>query len=236
VVAANDAFRRSLIGRAEIDGRPCRDAPASAWPCSMDTPDGCPVARVFETGRLHKGILSRIDPEGRERTIEIHASPLRGPGGAIDLTVEVRRDISERRHLEASVPLRSAWPPGLLACRRTDQQPAQGHRDIRGWRSAGCREPGIAPQTLSLDEVWRSARNCSAPDHHHRLLKVARPPGAPAVWWTSTTCGGHLVWRDMRRAGITARLALWIPPLGVNPCWGGRHERHPDAIGRRGAH
>jgi PAS domain S-box-containing protein len=45
--------------------------------------------------------MSRIDEKGAERAIEIHASPVRGADGAVDRVVEVRRDISERRQMEA---------------------------------------------------------------------------------------------------------------------------------------
>jgi PAS domain S-box-containing protein len=226
VVAANDAFRRSLDHAApEIDGRPCRDAATPAWPCGMDTPDGCPVARVFESGRLHKGILSRIDPEGLERTIEIHASPLRGSSGVVDLVVEVRRDISERRQLEASVAQSERLASlGLLASGLSHEinNPLGAiATTVDGLRRRLPSEPGIAAQAARvLDEVLHriSLEVQRGRTITHRLLKVARPPGRTR----SLVDVNHVMEdilavlsHDIRQAGIETRLDMGreIPPL-----------------------
>ena len=57
----------------------------------------------FESGKLQKTIVSRRDPEGSERIVEIHASPICDDKGRVTRVVEARRDISERRQLEASL-------------------------------------------------------------------------------------------------------------------------------------
>ncbi len=226
VVAANEAFRRAS-GRpgSEIDGRPCREASSSRWPCDVEAPDGCPVAWVFETGRLHKGILSRIDPEGQERTIEIHASPLRGPDGAVNLAVEVRRDISERRQLEASVAQSERLASlGLLASGLSHEinNPLGAiATSVDGLRRRLPNEPGIAAEAVRtlepvLQRISQEVQRGRAITH--RLLKVARPPG----YTRSLLDVNHVVEdilailsHDIRRAGINTQLELGrdLPPL-----------------------
>ena len=102
ILAANEAFRaRSGRSESEVTGLLCGEASSQQWPCGVDEPGGCPVRRVFETGRLEKGMLSRTLPDGSERIVEIHASPLPDAEGVVAGVVEVRRDISERRQMEA---------------------------------------------------------------------------------------------------------------------------------------
>jgi signal transduction histidine kinase/HAMP domain-containing protein len=102
VVAANEAFRSKLPdGSAEPVGGLCGDHPGTQWPCGVDRPNSCPVARVFETARLEKGIVSYVESNGEDRVVEIHASPLVVVDDVVRQVVEVRRDISERRQMEA---------------------------------------------------------------------------------------------------------------------------------------
>lgn len=102
VVTANQAFRSKLPdGGAEPAGGLCGDHPGTQWPCGIDRPNSCPVAKVFETHRLEKGIVSYVDSEGENRVVEIHASPLVVDQDAVRQVVEVRRDISGRRQMEA---------------------------------------------------------------------------------------------------------------------------------------
>lgn len=61
------------------------------------------VNEVFESGELRKTIVSSREPDGSERTVEIHASPICDSTGRVTRVVEARRDISERRQLEASL-------------------------------------------------------------------------------------------------------------------------------------
>jgi PAS domain S-box-containing protein len=119
VAIANDAFQsRSAPDADTIIGRSCSDVPAIHWPCTADRPEGCSVNNVFRTGRGDKGIVTQAGPDGTERSIEIHASPMFSPDGEVHRVVEVRRDISERRQLEASlVHSERLASVGLLASR-----------------------------------------------------------------------------------------------------------------------
>jgi signal transduction histidine kinase len=65
--------------------------------------DAALVDEVFETGELRKTIVTRREADGSERTVEIYASPICDSTGRVTRVVEARRDISERRQLEASL-------------------------------------------------------------------------------------------------------------------------------------
>lgn len=104
VAVANEAFQRKTAPRGGgVIGRDCREVSGAHWPCTAENPDGCPVDRVFQSRRMEKSIVCQTSPDGRERAMEIHASPVLGQRGEVTRVVEVRRDISERRQLEASL-------------------------------------------------------------------------------------------------------------------------------------
>ncbi len=226
VIAANRAFRSGVGGGGEeLAGRFCRDVTESKWPCASREPEGCPARNVFRTGRLHKGIVSRTGSDGRERTMEIHASPVRGHDGRVVHAVEVRRDISERRELEATLVhserlaslglLASGLsheinnPLGAIAAsvegvlRRLSDPPD------RSSRNGGTLEPVLRRIAREVDRA-RQITN--------RLLRVARPPGSAR----SLIDVNHVVEEilailahDIGRAGVSARLEPGrpLPPL-----------------------
>lgn len=225
VVAANRAFRSGCAQpELEIDDHSCRDASKSRY-CGTEAAGGCPVERVFETGQLHKGIVSRLDAEGKEHAIEIHASPLRGPDGRVELVVEVRRDISERRQMEASVAHSELLASlGLLATGLSHEinNPLGAiATSVEGLKRRLADEPGISPEaarTLApvLQRIGQEVQRGRTITH--RLLKVARSPGL-----TRSLVDVNLVVEDilailahdLGRAGITTRLELAqnLPPL-----------------------
>jgi len=226
VVAANSAFRKACgQPEAEISGLPCAETSEPRCACAVDAPGGCPVRQVFQTGRHHKGLLSRVDAEGREHTIEIHASPLRGPDGAVDLAVEIRRDISERRQMEASLAHSEHLASlGLLASGLSHEinNPLGAiATSVEGLRRRLSSEPGISPgagmalETV-LERIGREVQRGRAITH--RLLRVARPPG----FGRSLVDVNHVIQdilailsHDIRRSGIVTRLELGpsVPPL-----------------------
>ncbi|MFQ5876698.1 MAG: PAS domain-containing sensor histidine kinase [Acidobacteriota bacterium] len=226
VVAANRAFQlESGRPEKELTGRLCRDISASRWPCSANEPGGCPVRRVFETGRHHKGIMSRCEPEGGERTIEIHASPLRGPGGEVALAVEVRRDISERRQLEATLAHSECLSSlGLLASglsHEINNPLAAIATSVDGLRRRLGREAGLPPGVgrdleQALQRIGRQVERGRRITHG--LLKVARPSGgARALVDLNRVVEDVLtiLSHQIERSRIVTRLELGesLPPL-----------------------
>jgi two-component system sensor histidine kinase AtoS len=97
VIAANDAFlQRTARERGQVVGCCCREiAPG------MCDPTECPTLSCLRTGERQVRITQRQRADGSISWEEVHASPIRGPSGAVVQVVEVWRDISERRAAEA---------------------------------------------------------------------------------------------------------------------------------------
>jgi PAS domain S-box-containing protein len=97
VIAANDAFiARTRHGRSEVLGCHCRDVAPG-----MCHPGECPTLACMRTGERQVRISERASADGTISWEEVHASPIRGPSGAIAQVVEVWRDITDRRAAEA---------------------------------------------------------------------------------------------------------------------------------------
>ncbi len=97
VIAANDAFlHRAARNRGEVVGCGCREIAID-----MCRPADCPTIACLRTGERQKRICERRSADGRIAWEEVHASPIRGPAGALVQVVEVWRDISDRRAAEA---------------------------------------------------------------------------------------------------------------------------------------
>jgi PAS domain S-box-containing protein len=97
VLAANDAFlQRTSRARGQVVGCCCREiAPG------MCDPSECPTLSCLRTGERQVRITQRQREDGSICWEEVHASPIRGPSGAVVQVVEVWRDISDRRAAEA---------------------------------------------------------------------------------------------------------------------------------------
>ena len=219
VVAANAAFRVEF-GEPGLEAAQ-REAPAGSAAVAVraaESPDDGPVGRVFATGQLQKGIVSRAGTDGKEQVIEIHASPLRSSDGTVTRCVEVRRDISERRHLEAIAAQSERLASlGLLASGLSHEinNPLGAiAASVEGLRRRLPDEPGIsvdAAATLEkvLSRIGREVERGRVITH--RLLKIARPPGNTR----SVSDVNHVVKdivavlsHDIHRSRITTRLTL----------------------------
>ena len=226
VVAANKAFTTAPERTGvSVPGRLCREASSTDWPCGSELPDGCFVRSVFRTGRLCKGVLTGPGPDGQERTVEIHASPLPDAEGRIVMAVEVRRDISERRQMEGMLAQSERLASlGLLASglsHEINNPLAAIAASVEGLQRRLPREAGVsaaaaAEVSASLGRIAGEVqRSRSITD---RLLRVARPPGTGR----SLVDVNHVVedivgilQHDLNRRGITPRLDLTpaLPPL-----------------------
>ena len=226
VVAANQAFK-TAFGRTpgEITGHSCREGAVSAWACALDQPGGCPVQRVFQTGRLQKGIMSRSGSDGRVRAIEIHASPLRGVDGEVSHAVEVRRDISERRQMEAVLAHSERMASlGLLASgfsHEINNPLAAIGTSVEGLRRRLHRESGILPEDLGTYEemLMRVAQEVERGRKiTTRLLRVARPAAGARTLVDLNHVVEDIVGilsHDIKKSGIVTDLELGrgMPPL-----------------------
>jgi PAS domain S-box-containing protein len=229
VVAANRAYRERWERRqVEVVGQLCREVLSSNGPCLENETMGCPVRRVFETGEHHWGVTSYLDPDGKERTIEIHGSPLRGPDGAIPHAVEVRRDITQRRQMEASLAHSERLASlGLLASGLSHEinNPLGAiAASVDALRRRLPAEPGLSPQSAEalervLSRIGREVER--GRQITHRLLKVARPsPSTKALVDANRIIEDVILMlaHHIKRSGIRTRLELaaGLPPLWVD--------------------
>ncbi|MBI1747061.1 MAG: PAS domain-containing protein [Acidobacteria bacterium] len=105
VVLANSAYltKQPRI-KDDIIGEACFLASQeSSVPCNQELIMNCPVMCSFEDSGLSKKLYTFMDADGNDRFVELHCFPLRDRHGDIYQVIEVRRDITERRHLEAGL-------------------------------------------------------------------------------------------------------------------------------------
>ncbi|MFB3902981.1 MAG: PAS domain-containing sensor histidine kinase [Acidobacteriota bacterium] len=103
VVKANQAYlRRSGYPKETAPGQPCCIT-KEGRNCEVGVQAKCPARTTFQSGRVEKCLYRFVDDRGRERYIEIYSYPLIDASGRIYQVIEVRRDITERRALEANL-------------------------------------------------------------------------------------------------------------------------------------
>jgi len=103
VVTANEAYVRRSGHRKDLaPGLPCCIT-KEGRSCEVGLQAKCPARTTFHTGRVEKCLHRFVVDGGRERYIEIYSYPLTDAGGRVFQAIEVRRDITERRVLEANL-------------------------------------------------------------------------------------------------------------------------------------
>jgi PAS domain S-box-containing protein len=105
IVTANTTFlERSAAQKQEIVGQPCYwVSQQTELSCRERPMESCPALGVLRHGEVRKVLHRFPDQEGNEKYIEIHCYPLLDEAGQVFQVIEVRRDISERRYLEAQL-------------------------------------------------------------------------------------------------------------------------------------
>jgi PAS domain S-box-containing protein len=101
IVTANRAFlTKTKLSKEEVMGQFCYMVlHQSATPCNGI--GSCQMEKVFREGGLQKTIYSYQEETVGERWVEVYFSPLRNQQGEIIQVIEVMRDITERKQLEA---------------------------------------------------------------------------------------------------------------------------------------
>lgn len=105
IVTANNAYLINCARRREdVAGKACFIVSYDSMiPCSQSLVEKCPARVTFETGAVRKLMHRFFDKEGNEKYIEIHCYPMRDEAGQVFQVIEVRRDVTERRYLEANL-------------------------------------------------------------------------------------------------------------------------------------
>lgn len=98
VVSANQAFLYNFAKGNSVLGRYCHQVTAC-----QESPAWCPARNTFQSGDLGQAIHTFYDQEKGERHVEIYSTPVRTAKGEISQVIEVWRDITERKKLEASL-------------------------------------------------------------------------------------------------------------------------------------
>ncbi len=101
IVTANRSFLGARgVWKGAIIGQPCATVAhaGGGGPC-----ESCPAAAVFATGVVQKTHVMVPDREGHERQYEVFCSPLLDENGSVAQAIEVRRDVTERASLEATL-------------------------------------------------------------------------------------------------------------------------------------
>jgi PAS domain S-box-containing protein len=103
IVTANTAYLLKCGRRKEdILGEACFLVSQDSFvPCNASLTQRCPAQATFETGRVNKVLHRFLSSDGQERYIEIYCYPLRDEAGEVFQAIEVKRDITERRSLQA---------------------------------------------------------------------------------------------------------------------------------------
>jgi PAS domain S-box-containing protein len=103
VVTANQAYlRRSGYQKDALPGQPCCST-SEGQGCEIGLQAKCPAGTTFHSGRVEKCLHRFTDERGHDRYIEIYSYPLIDRRGEVFQSIEVRRDITERRVLEANL-------------------------------------------------------------------------------------------------------------------------------------
>ncbi len=99
VVTINKACIHRITGAPPVPGTPYRDLIRAAG-IEAASDQALPAERALASGVLEKEI---VRAGNGERTEELYAQALRSPDGATTAVIEVWRDISDRRELEAGL-------------------------------------------------------------------------------------------------------------------------------------
>jgi PAS domain S-box-containing protein len=99
VVSANLAYLRNCgHSKPEVVEQSCC---ANRRDVSCQVGGHCPTGTTFKTGEIQKWLSRFHDSSGHEKFVEIYSYPLSNDSGEVFQAIEVRRDVTERRFLEA---------------------------------------------------------------------------------------------------------------------------------------
>lgn len=104
IVLANTAFLSKFsLSRQESLGSSCQNLGLGQLSPCAHLNGRCPMRETFRSGSSHETILSFQGSDGQESYVEIYSSPIFNEQGELIQGVEVWRDITERKHLEATL-------------------------------------------------------------------------------------------------------------------------------------
>lgn len=120
---------------------------------------GCPVAESFLDGTAHT--LEKTRPgEGGTRIIEICSSPLRNAKGGIVAGIEAVRDITERKHLEASLEEQKRFAENVIENSAVATFVLSPEHTVLLWNKACEQLTGVpAAEMIHTDRHWKDRKS-----------------------------------------------------------------------------
>ncbi len=177
VMTVNRAYAGRLPGEPPLRGAAYRDLIRAT---GIEVPDSArlPAERALASGQLEKEVVRAANGE---RVEELYAQPLRGPDGATVAVIEVWRDITDRRELEAGLEQSERLAAlGVLAssvAHEVGNPLAAIITAVDGLLTRLPGDVGAPPEEIRdyLEIVRRQVFRCRAVTE--RLLGFARLPG-----------------------------------------------------------
>jgi PAS domain S-box-containing protein len=108
IVQANASFL-DRIGHAleKVIGKTCHEIMLGRKTPCWEEGIHCPVREAAANGRLSQCDKVYPNAEGHERMLHIHAYPLIGSKGEVELVIRLERDVTEKRRMEEALAFRS---------------------------------------------------------------------------------------------------------------------------------
>jgi PAS domain S-box-containing protein len=99
ILKVNQAMYSMYSGTAPLEGRRCYE-----FYRGRDTPcENCPSLRVLATGKMAIGVVPKVEAGRDVGWVELYCYPLTGEDGAVTGVVEIVRDVTARKKLEAEL-------------------------------------------------------------------------------------------------------------------------------------
>ncbi|QJT10180.1 two-component system sensor histidine kinase NtrB [Oceanidesulfovibrio marinus] len=84
--------------KERLIGGQCSDIEGGSFCCTLDAQ--CPLSKTMETRQKAESVYTYVDKDGRMRYYRIYTYPVFNAEGEIRAVVEMRRDITNRTHME----------------------------------------------------------------------------------------------------------------------------------------
>ncbi len=103
----NQTAQAQYAAVGDVVGHNCYEVLQLGLPCQPSDCE-CPIPKVVESGQPVKVThIHRQPGNGGDRYIDIVASPMRDPNGNVTRVIELRRDVTEEKKMEASLVRRN---------------------------------------------------------------------------------------------------------------------------------
>jgi len=106
IITANKSYKRLYsnesgdIQERDIKGGFCYNVTNGSIKSCLEEPEICPSRETFRTDKTHRALI-KLKRNAKSFCYEVYASPVKNSSGEVIMSVEVWRDITDRKNLEA---------------------------------------------------------------------------------------------------------------------------------------